>query len=66
MVVHHEITVKPVDKGHPKERQNMVSIDKWSLFCGNVVLFHQGLLKCGLYLQGGLYLEVAFNTGLTV
>ena len=24
------------------------------------------LLKCGLYLQGGLYLEVAFNTGLTV
>ena len=26
----------------------------------------EGLFKCGLYLQGGLYLEVAFNTGLTV
>ena len=26
----------------------------------------EGLLKCGLYLQGGLYSEVAFNTGWTV
>ena len=26
----------------------------------------EGLLKCGLYLLDGLYLEVAFNTGLTV
>ena len=25
----------------------------------------EGLLKCGFYLQGGLYLEVACNTGLT-
>ena len=23
-------------------------------------------MKCGLYLQGGLYSEMAFNTGLTV
>ena len=26
----------------------------------------EGLLKCGLYLQGGLYSGVAFSTGLTV
>ena len=25
-----------------------------------------GLLKCGLYLQDGLYLEVVFTTGFTV
>ena len=34
-----------------------------------VTLFYfikEGLLKSGLYLQGGLYSEVAFNTGLTV
>ena len=30
-----------MDKGHPKERQNMVFIDKWSLFGGNFVLFYQ-------------------------
>ena len=107
-------TVKPVNKGHPRERQNMVFIDKWSVFGdyfvlfyqervieawplftvwslfrerqnmvfidkwsvfgGNFVLFYQGmfyftkegLLKCGLCLQCGLYLEVAFNIGLTV
>ena len=45
----------------------------WSLLTSGlyleVTLFYfikEGLLKCGLYLQGGLYSEVAFNTGLTV
>ena len=27
-------TVKPVNKGHPKERQQMAFKDKWSLFGG--------------------------------
>ena len=31
-----------MNKGHPRERQNMVFIDKWSLFGGNFVLFYQG------------------------
>ena len=31
-----------------------------------VYLINKGLLKCGLYLQGGLYSEVVFNTGLTI
>ena len=35
-------TVKPVNKGHPREKQNMVFIDKWSLFGGYFVLFYQG------------------------
>ena len=26
------ITVKPVNKGYPRERQHIVFIDKWSLF----------------------------------
>ena len=34
----------------------------WSLF----YFIKEGVLKCGLYLQGGLYSEVAFNTGLIV
>ena len=29
-------------------------------------LINEGLFKCGLYLQGGLYSEVVFHTGLTV
>ena len=28
-------TVKPVNKGHPMERQHMAFIDKWPLFGGN-------------------------------
>ena len=45
----------------------MVFIDKQSLFGGYFFYFiKKGVLKCGLYLQGGLYLEMAFNTGLTV
>ena len=60
-------TVKPVNKGHPKERQNMVFIDKWSLFGGNIVLFNQGkVTEVYLYIQDGLYLDVVFNTDLTV
>ena len=57
-----------MNKGHPREKQNMVFIDKWSLFGGYFVLFYKrkGLLKCGLYLQGGIYSEVTINTGLTV
>ena len=30
-------TVKPVNKGHPMVRQNMVFIDKWSLIGGHFV-----------------------------
>ena len=56
-------TVKPVNKGHPRERQDMVFIDKWSLFGGFFVLFNEG---CDHYLQDGLFWEVLFNTGLTV
>ena len=56
-----------MNKGHPRERQDMVFIDKWSLFGGYFVyLIKEGLLKCGLYIQGGLKSEVAFNTGWTV
>ena len=29
-------------------------------------LIKEGLQKCSLYLQGVIYLEVTFNTGLTV
>ena len=52
-------TVKPVNKGLSRKRQHhKVFIDKWSLFRGYTVLFNQGrvteVLKCGLYLQGGL------------
>ena len=30
-------TVKPANNGHPRERQHMVFIDKWSLFGGYIV-----------------------------
>ena len=43
-------TVKPVNKGHPKERSNLVFIDMWSLPYLQYSLFHfikVGLLKCG-------------------
>ena len=32
-------TVKPVNKGHPREIQRMVFIDKWSLFGGYLFYF---------------------------
>ena len=35
-------TVKPVIKGHPRERQYMVFINNWSLFGGYFVLLYQG------------------------
>ena len=54
-------TVKPVNKGHPWERQNMVFIDKWSYF--EVTLFNLIYKKL---LKYGLYLEVVFYTGFTV
>ena len=37
-----ESTVKPVNKGHLRERQNMAFIDRWPLFGGNFVIFYQG------------------------
>ena len=62
-----EITVKLMNKGHAREIQHTVFIDKWSLFGGYIVLFNQGrVTKCGLYLCGGVYSEVAFDTGLIV
>ena len=36
-----ENTVKPVNKGHPRERSNLTFIDKWSVFWGYFVLLHQ-------------------------
>ena len=45
----------------------MAFTDKWPLFGGYFVLFYQGqIIEGGVYLDGGLYSEVAFNTGLTV
>ena len=35
-------TVKPKNKGHPREKLHMVFIDKWSSFGGYSVLFYQG------------------------
>ena len=62
-----ECTVKPVNKGHQRERQHMVFIDKWSLFGGYFVLFYQGrVVAVWPLFTGGLYSEVAFNTGWTV
>ena len=60
-------TVKPVNTGHRRERQYMAFIDKWSYM--EVILFYffkEWLLKCGFYLEGGLYSEVTLSTGLTV
>ena len=46
--------------GHGLYRQVVII---WRLFC---FILWEELLKCSLYLQGGLYSEVAFNTGSTV
>ena len=60
-------TVEPVNKGHPRERQNMVFIDKWSLFGGFFVIFYQGRFFVMWPLFSGWSLfGVVFNTGLTV
>ena len=60
-------TLKPVNKGHPREGCRL-SLLTSGLYL-DVKLFYLikvGLLKCDLYLQGGLYKEVTLNTGLTV
>ena len=45
----------------------MVFIDKWPLFGGYLFyLIKERLLKCGLYLQGDIYSQVAFNKGLSL
>jgi hypothetical protein len=52
------------NKGLAKERQEVVFINKWSLFGGHLI-FHfinEGLSKGSLYVQGYLYSEVVFNT----
>ena len=63
-------TVKPVNKGQPKERQKMVFTDKWSLFGGYflLVLPYKGrsIKMWPLKITGCVYLGTAFNTGLTV
>ena len=41
MICSGTYTVKPVNKGHSRERQNMVFIDKWSLFGGYNCLFYK-------------------------
>ena len=38
------ITVKPVNKGHPRERRHIVLIDKWTLFGDYFVLFDKGMV----------------------
>ena len=56
-------TIKPVNKGHLSQRYRQY------VFIVNVNLFYfikEGSLKHGLYLQGGLYSEVTFNTCLAV
>ena len=35
-------TVKPVNKGHPRERLDMAFIYRWPLFGGNFVIFYKG------------------------
>ena len=61
-------TVKLVNKGHKNWKtehslyRQVVFI--WRLYC--FYLINQGILKCDLYLQDGLYSEVGFNTGLTL
>ena len=59
-------TVKPVNKSHPRERQNKVLIDKRSLFAGYIVLFYQERVIEVWCLLTGLYSEVTVNAGLTV
>ena len=42
IILYYYYTVKPVNKGHPREGQHMVFIDKWPLFGGYTVLINQG------------------------
>ena len=59
-----QCTVKPMNKGHPRERQNMVFYRQVVLVGCYFII--EGLLEFCLYLHGDLYSEVALNTGLTV
>ena len=52
----------------PKEETEYGSYRREVLFLG-VSLFYlifEGISQYGLYLQDGLYLEIVFNTGLTI
>ena len=45
-----------MNKGHPREIQIIVFIDKWSLLEVSLFnLFSEGFSESGLYLQDGLY-----------
>ena len=44
----------------------MAVIDKWYLFWGYFILLNECLSNYDLYLQGGLYSQVVFDTGVTV
>ena len=61
------INSETCEKGHQREILISVFVDKWSFFKGHFVyLINEKLSKYGLYLHGGLYSELLFNTGLTV
>ena len=50
--------VKPMNKGHPRERQLVVFIDKWSLFGGYFVIFYQGVVnEVGPLLTGCVFIQ---------
>jgi hypothetical protein len=53
-----------LERSQRKERPNNVFLDKWSYLEINLFyIINGGLSKNDLYLQGGIYLEVVFNTG---
>ena len=58
-------TVKPVNKGHLRERHAVIMF-WWSLFSGLFVCIKSMKDKYGLNLQVSFYSEVVFLTGLTV
>ena len=63
------ITDKPVNKGHLRERQHVVFIDKINGLYLEVILFYlikDVVTKVWPLFKGGLYSEVDFKTGLTV
>jgi hypothetical protein len=61
-------TVTSVEKGHQKYRSNKVDLWASGLYLEVTLIYwiHEMLLKSGLYLHNGFYLQVAFNTILTV
>jgi hypothetical protein len=58
-----QYTVKPVKKGHQRERPKMAFIDQWALFGGYFVLFDQQRGIRGKD-RNGLYRPVGFIWGL--